>query len=141
MASCYIGMPEETLRAWRNLWFHTGDLARLDDDGDLHFVSRISERIRVKGEMVSAYEIEEGILTHPAIEDCAVLGAPDGSGEETVKAFITLRQGATLSTEELMAYCAPKMSCYMVPTSMQILDDMPRTPSGKPAKAELSKWV
>ncbi len=69
MASGYVGMPEETLKAWRNLWFHTGDLARLDADGDLHFVARMSERLRVKGEMVSAYEIEEVIITHPAVED------------------------------------------------------------------------
>ncbi|MCZ4280933.1 AMP-binding protein [Kiloniella laminariae] len=139
MASCYIGMPEETLKTWRNLWFHTGDLARLDEEGDLYWVARISERIRVKGEMVSAYEIEEVILSHPAVEDCAVLGAPDGTGEETVHPFITLRENAALNLEELKDFCTPRMSRFMVPTSMTLLDIMPRTPSGKPAKAELSK--
>ncbi len=141
MASEYIGMPDRTLKAWRNLWFHTGDLARLDEDGDLHWVARISERIRVKGEMVSGYEIEEGILTHPDIEDCAVIGVPDGRGEELVKAFVTLLKGKTISLEGLQEYCRPRMSRFMVPTDLEILDEMPRTPTGKPAKAELRKRV
>ena len=139
MASEYLGMPDRTLKAWRNLWFHSGDLARLDEDGDLHWIARISERIRVKGEMVSGYEIEEGILTHPDVEDCAVIGIPDGRGEEQVKAFITLSSVKALSLAELQAYCQPRMSRFMVPSVMEILDEMPRTPTGKPAKAELSK--
>jgi len=137
MAQHYVNMPEETLKAWRNLWFHTGDLARLDDEGDLFWVARMSERIRVKGEMVSAYEIEEGILAHEAIEDCAVLGAPDGIGEETVHAFVTLRPGAGLTLQMLTAHCQPRMSRSMLPTDLTVLPDMPRTPSGKPAKAVL----
>ena len=141
MASEYLGMPDRTLKAWRNLWFHSGDLARLDEDGDLHWIARISERIRVKGEMVSGYEIEEGILTHPDVEDCAVIGIPDGRGEEQVKAFITLSSVKPLSLAELQAYCQPRMSRFMVPTVLEILDEMPRTPTGKPAKAELRKRV
>ncbi len=139
MASSYVGMPEETLKSWRNLWFHTGDLAWLDEDNDLHFFARKAERVRVKGEMVSAYEIEEVILTHVAIEDCAVVGVPDVSGEEAVKAFLTLRPGCVLSELELRDYCRPRMSRFMVPTQIEILREMPRTPSGKPAKSELSK--
>ena len=92
MASKYIGMPEETAKAWRNSWFHTGDFAKLDDEGNLYWLARMSERIRVKGEMVSAYEIEESIFTHPSVTDCAVIGIPDGTGEEQVKAFITLKE-------------------------------------------------
>lgn len=141
MASEYLGMPDRTLKAWRNLWFHTGDLARLDEDGDLHWVARISERIRVKGEMVSGYEIEEGILTHPAIEDCAVIGVPDGRGEEEVKAFVTLKPNATLSLAVLRDHCRGRMSRFMNPTQLEILDEMPRTPTGKPAKAELRQRV
>lgn len=139
MASSYLGLPEETLKTWRNLWFHTGDLARLDDDGDLFWVARISERIRVKGEMVSAYEIEEVILSHPSVEDCAVLGAPDGIGEENIHPFITLRANCVLSLEDLQLFCKTRMSRFMLPSSMDILTEMPRTPSGKPAKADLKK--
>lgn len=139
MASEYIGMPERTLQAWRNLWFHTGDLAKLDEEGDLIWLARISERIRVKGEMVSGYEIEEGILTHPAVSDCAVIGIPDGRGEEEVKAFVTLKPKTTLTLAMLQTYCRPRMSRFMIPTHLEILDEMPRTPTGKPAKAELRK--
>ena len=139
MASEYIGMPERTLKAWRNLWFHTGDLARLDEDGDLYWVARISERIRVKGEMVSGYEIEEGILTHPAVEDCAVIGISDGHGEEEVKAFVILQPNETLTLTELQSYCRPNMSRFMIPSALEILTEMPRTPTGKPAKAELRR--
>ena len=132
-------MPEETAKAWRNSWFHTGDLARLDEEGDLFWLSRMSERIRVKGEMVSAYEIEDGIFTHPAVTDCAVIGIPDGSGEEQVKAFVTLKENKTLTLEELRSFCEPIMSQFMVPEAFEVLKEMPRTDTGKPSKAELQK--
>jgi len=137
MASKYLGMPKETADAWRNSWFHTGDLAKLDDEGDLFWLSRMSERIRVKGEMVSAYEIEEGVFTHPSIEDCAVIGVPDGFGEECVKVFVTLKENTTLDINELRSFCQTIMSKYMNPTELEILDKMPRTQTGKPAKGEL----
>ena len=137
MASGYFANPEATAKSWRNGWFHTGDLAWLDADGDLHFVARMSERLRVKGEMVSAYEIEEVILGHEAIADCAVVGLPDGAGEEILKAFVTLREGAALEPQALRDYCVPRMSRFMVPAEVEILESMPRTPSGKPAKATL----
>ncbi len=139
MASEYVGMPDVTLKAWRNLWFHTGDLARLDKDGDLIWIARMSERIRVKGEMVSAYEIEEVVLAHTAVQDCAILGIPDGIGEEKVKVFITLRPNSALTLDDLQAYCHSRLSRFMIPTVLEILDEMPRTPTGKPAKAELRK--
>jgi crotonobetaine/carnitine-CoA ligase len=139
MASKYIGMPEETAKAWRNSWFHTGDFAKLDDEGNLYWLARMSERIRVKGEMVSAYEIEESIFTHPSVTDCAVIGIPDGTGEEQVKAFITLKENKTLTLEELRLFCAPIISRFMNPTSLEVLQEMPRTQTGKPAKAELQK--
>lgn len=137
MAASYVGMPEETAHAWRNGWFHTGDLAYLDDDGDLIFVARASERMRVKGEMVSAYEIEEVLFTHPAIEDAAVIGVPEGTGEEMVKAFITVRKDNSIDLRSLQEFCEPRMSRFMIPTELEVLDAMPRTPTGKPAKSQL----
>lgn len=99
MSSGYFGDPHATLASWRNLWFHTGDLARLDADGYLHFAGRMSERIRVRGEMVSAHEVEEVLITHPAVEDCAVIPVPGAAGEDDVKAFVTLRAGQTLDAD------------------------------------------
>ena len=141
MASEYVGMPDRTLASWRNLWFHTGDLAYLDEDGDLHWVARISERIRVKGEMVSGYEIEEGVLAHPAVEDCAVIGVPDGTGEECVTAVVTLAPRASITLDELQEHCRTRMSRFMIPTTLEVLPAMPRTPTGKPAKAQLRELL
>ena len=122
-------------------WFHTGDFAKLDDEGNLYWLARMSERIRVKGEMVSAYEIEESIFTHPSVTDCAVIGIPDGTGEEQVKAFVTLKENKTLTLEELRLFCAPIISRFMNPTSLEVLQEMPRTQTGKPAKVVLQKTI
>jgi len=83
----YFGMPEETQKSFRNNWFHTNDIAKLDEDGLFYFICRKAERIRVKGEMVSGFEVEEGIVSHPDVEDCAVVGVESPLGEEEIKAF------------------------------------------------------
>ncbi|MEO8544099.1 MAG: AMP-binding protein, partial [Burkholderiaceae bacterium] len=136
----YFGMPEKTLESRRNLWFHTGDVARLDAEGRLYFMHRMSERIRVKGEMVSAYEIEEAALTHPDIEDCAAVGVPGEFAEEDVKLFVVLKTGSSLSEPALRDYCATRMAKFMVPRHVVFIVAMPRTPTGKPEKGTLAKW-
>ena len=140
MPEGYFGMREQTLASRRNQWFHTGDMARLDAEGYLYWVCRMSERIRVLGEMVSAYEIEEVLMTHPAIADVAVIAVPGGMGEDAVRGFVTLREQASADGKEIIEYCQSRMSKYMVPREVIILPEMPTTPSGKPAKGELSKW-
>jgi crotonobetaine/carnitine-CoA ligase len=139
MADGYFGMPERTLESRRNLWFQTGDIGRMDAEGRFYFLHRVSERIRVKGEMVSGYEVEEGLLTHPAIEDCAVIGVPGEMGEEDIKAFVTFRQGETATPEALQSHCAERMARFMVPKHVVVLQDMPRTPTGKPEKGTLAR--
>ncbi len=136
----YFGMPEKTLESRRNLWFHTGDVARLDAQGLLYFMHRMSERIRVKGEMVSAYEIEEAALTHPDIEDCAAVGVPGEFGEEDVKLFVVRKAGSILTEPVLREYCAARMAKFMVPRFVAFIAAMPRTPTGKPEKGTLAKW-
>ena len=81
MADGDFGMPEKTLETRRNLWFHTGDIGRLDEDGLFYFRCRMAERIRVRGEMVSGFEVEEGALSHQGIEDAAAIGVPAALGE------------------------------------------------------------
>jgi len=139
MSDGYFGMPERTLESRRNLWFHTGDIARLDKKGRYYFMHRISERIRVKGEMVSAFEVEEGALTHSDIEDCAAIGVPAEMGEEDIKLFVVLKPGSSLSLEAIRDHCAERMAKFMVPKHITFLDDMPRTPTGKPEKGKLSR--
>ena len=135
----YFGMPERTIESRRNLWFHTGDIGRIDQDGFFYFMHRISERIRVKGEMVSAYEVEEGALTHPLIKDCAAIGIPSELGEEDIKLFVVLKPGTDLSANELQRHCAENMAKLMVPRYVVFLDEMPLTSTGKPEKGELAK--
>lgn len=139
MADGYFGMPEKTLESRRNLWFHTGDIAKLDEEGRYYFLYRMAERIRVKGEMVSGFEVEEGALTHPGIEDCAAVGVPGELGEEDIKLFVVLKAGQTLTVEEIRQHCAARMAKFMVPRHIAFLDEMPRTPTGKPEKGKLAK--
>lgn len=138
MSDGYFGMPERTVESRRNLWFHTGDIARIDEDGLFYFMHRMSERIRVKGEMVSGYEVEEGILTHPAIQDCAVIGVPGEMGEEDIKAFITFKEDQSICVNDLRTHCAGRMAKFMVPRYVEVLEEMPRTPTGKPEKGKLA---
>lgn len=139
MSDGYFGMPERTLESRRNLWFHTGDVARLDEEGLFYFMHRMSERIRVKGEMVSGYEVEEGALTHPAVEDCAAIGVPGEMGEEDIKLFVVKKKDLDLTAKKLSHHCAERMAKFMVPKHIVFIDEMPRTPTGKPEKSKLAK--
>lgn len=138
MSDEYVGMPEETSNSRRGGWFRTGDIARLDYEGLFYFVCRKAERIRVRGEMVSGFEVEEGILSHGAVEDCAVIGVPSPFGEEDVKAFVVLKPNASLTADALKAHCRGRMAKYMVPAEIVFMDEIPRTPTGKPEKGKLA---
>ncbi|MEM7359149.1 MAG: AMP-binding protein [Pseudomonadota bacterium] len=138
MSDGYFGMPDRTVQSWKNLWFHTGDIARLDEQGRFYFMHRMSERIRVKGEMVSAYEVEETVLAHPQIEDCAVIGVPATAGEEDIKLFVLLKEGESLAEAELRQFCKERLAKFMVPAHIVFLTDMPRTSTGKPEKGKLA---
>jgi crotonobetaine/carnitine-CoA ligase len=137
MSYGYFAMPEKTVETRRNLWFHTGDRAMIDADGLFHFKGRMSERIRVKGEMVSAYEVEEAAAAHADVAECAVIGVPDGRGEEELTLFVVARAGAATDAEALRAHCAAALPGFMVPAHVRFIDDMPRTPTGKPATQAL----
>ena len=138
MSDEYVGMPDKTMESRRNLWFHTGDIGRLDAAGHFYFRYRKAERIRVRGEMVSGYEVEEGALSHPLIEDAAAVAMPAPLGEEDIRLFVTLKPGALLTPEEIRQHCAGRMAKFMVPAVVTILQDMPRTPTGKPEKGKLA---
>lgn len=138
MCSGYFGMPEKTLKSWRNLWFHTGDIGKLDEQGRFYFMHRMSERIRVKGEMVSAYEVEEAALSHPKVEDCAAIGVPGEMVEEDIALFVVKKSEAELSEQELIQHCKDRMAKFMIPKHIVFLDQMPRTSTGKPEKGKLS---
>lgn len=135
----YFKMPEKTVEAWRNLWFHTGDAGRMDATGRLYFVDRIKDCIRRRGENISSFEVEQVLNNHPAIAESAVVGIRvDGAGgEEEVKALVMPAPGQQIDNVELLDYCAEHMPRFAVPRYLEWIDDLSKTATGKIQKQEL----
>jgi crotonobetaine/carnitine-CoA ligase len=133
----YWGMPEASLVAFRNLWLHTGDLGRMDAEGHLFFEGRKKDAIRRRGENISAWEIEEVLHDHPAIAEAVAIGVPSELTEEDVKVCIVLRPGSSLTAEDVREFCRPRMAKFMVPEHVEFLEEIPKTPTGKPEKYKL----
>jgi crotonobetaine/carnitine-CoA ligase len=135
----YFGMPEATIKAWRNLWFHTGDLVYRDDEGYFHFVDRLGDRIRRRAENISSYEIEHAATTYPGIGECAAVGvASEFASDDDVK-LVVVPHPSTVVIEPaaLLAHLARLLPHYMVPRYIEIVDALPRTPTNKIRKAVL----
>ena len=118
-------------------WLHTGDLGRLDDDGFLHVEGRIKDTIVTGGENVAAAEVEEALLTHPAVADAAVVGRPDPEWGEAVTAFVVV-DGSGVADAELVVWCRERLAGYKVPRAIVRVEELPRTESGKLLKGRLS---
>jgi crotonobetaine/carnitine-CoA ligase len=127
----YYGMPEKTAEAWRNLWFHTGDALRRDEDGWYYFVDRYKDALRRRGEQV--------LLAHPAVVECAVIGVSAGveAGEDEVMAVVVLDRSTTASAAELWTFCEGKIPSFAIPRFVRCVDALPKTPSEKVRKSEL----
>lgn len=124
----YINKPKETLAAWRNLWYHSGDLGYIDDDGYVFFVGREAHWIRRRGENVSAFEVEKAITSHPAVQDCGVVGVPSELGEEDIKAYVQVAEGAAApDPAEIVAWCAERIAYFKTPRYVEFVDAFPRT--------------
>ncbi len=136
-ASGYFGMPEKTVEAWRNLWFHSGDRVTRDADGYFTFMDRLKDAIRRRGENISSYEVEQVLLSHPAIEVAAVFPVKSEMAEDEVMTAIVLREGATLDEVELMKFCEPRLSYFAVPRYVEFLPQLPATENGKIQKFKL----
>jgi crotonobetaine/carnitine-CoA ligase len=130
-------MPDETLHALRNLWFHTGDRGRMDADGFLSFGGRLKDAIRRRGENISSWEVEKVIDTHAAVAESAVVGVPAELGEEEVLAVIVLKPGETLTPESLLEHCQTQLPFFSVPRYVRVVDAMPKTPSQRIEKFKL----
>jgi carnitine-CoA ligase len=140
MMSGYDDEPEATAQVFRGGWLHTGDLARQDDTGIITLVGRLKEVVRRSGENVAAREVEDALLSHPAVRMAAVVGVPDDIRGEEVKAYLVLTddRDAEHAAAELGAYCAGRIAGFKVPRYWEVRDDLPRTPSERVAKPELS---
>jgi crotonobetaine/carnitine-CoA ligase len=137
MMTGYYRRPDATAEAFRNLWFHTGDLARRDAEGYHFFVDRAKDAIRRRGENISSWEIETVLAKHPGVADCAAFGVPSALTEEDVMVVIVANGREALDPESIAAYCAERMPRYMVPRYVELADELPRTQTGKIEKFRL----
>jgi crotonobetaine/carnitine-CoA ligase len=131
MADGYLGMPAATLAVRRDLWFHTGDLARRDADGYHFFVGRRSDTIRRRGENISAFEVEEVVKLHPDVLDAAAYGVPSELTEDDVMVAVVPRPGCAIDPAALVAFCAERAARHMLPRYVDVVADLPRTPTEK----------
>ncbi len=136
-ATGYFGMPDKTVEAWRNLWFHTGDRVVRERDGFYRFLDRMKDAIRRRGENISAYEVEQVLVSHPQIENAAVFAVRSELAEDEVMATVVLRSGSTLSHAALLDYCQPRMPYFAVPRFVEFVDALPATENGKVTKYKL----
>jgi crotonobetaine/carnitine-CoA ligase len=135
----YFKDPDATARSFRARAFRTGDLASCDSNGNYFFHGRMTDSVRVRGENVTAMEVESVVRTHPAVEDCAVIGVAAEIGEAEIKLFVTVRPGARLEPMELSAWFADRLAPYQRPRYIAMVDSFERTPSARIMKHRLSR--
>jgi len=132
-----VGMPEETLAATRNMWFHTGDRVIRQEDGRFHFVDRIKDVIRRRGENISSFDIENILNAHTSIAIAAAYPVPSELAEDEVMIAVQLTEGRSLTEREIIDYCLNRMPYFAVPRFVKIVPELPRTPNGKVEKFKL----
>jgi carnitine-CoA ligase len=123
----YHRKPEQFVEACRGLWFHSGDLGHLDEQGYLHFGGRLSHSIRRRGENVAALEVEGTLLLHDAVAEAAVVGVESELGEEDVKAFVVPVPGHDVEPAELVRFCADRIAFFKVPRYVEVVETLPRS--------------
>lgn len=122
----YLGDPAATVAAWRNGWFHTGDLFRRDKRGKYFFVDRAKDAVRVRGENVSSLEVETEVLSFRGIAECAAIGLPIRAGEELLKVFVVPKDGCSVDPRALVEYLIPRVARFMVPRFVEVVDELPK---------------
>jgi crotonobetaine/carnitine-CoA ligase len=132
----YLGMPERTVEAYRDCWFHTGDAARIDEDGWFTFMDRIKDRIRRRGENVASADVEHVLGEHDGIAESAVIAvkSEEAGGEDEIKACIVVAAGAALTADDVWAWCDERLPHFAVPRYVEFLVELPKTPTEKVRK-------
>lgn len=133
----YLNDPRLSSEALRGGWFHTGDIGAFDDEGYLSIVDRKKDLIIRGGTNVYPREVEEVLMTHPAVALCAIVGVPDERLGEEVKAFVVKRQGAVISEADLIAWCREQMAAYKYPRQVEFREALPLSATGKVLKRDL----
>jgi crotonobetaine/carnitine-CoA ligase len=128
--------PEATVRSWRNLWLHTGDVFVADADGNYRFVDRKKDVIRRRGENIAASEVETAAMSHPMVREAAAFGVPSPLGEEDVMVLVVAEMGIT--AEALHTHLTERLGRHMVPRFVRVQTEaLPKTPTGKIVKGPL----
>ena len=137
MSPGYIGRPEATVEATRNLWFHSGDIGRQDEDGYVYFIDRRKERIRRRGENISSFDVESLVSSHPDVRECAALAYPAAHGEDDVRIIVVAAEGSALTAGALYEWLTGVMPRYMLPRYIEFTQTLPRTATNKIEKFQL----
>jgi len=137
MCRGYYNMPEETEKAIRGGWFHTGDIGKVDEDGYVYIVDRKKDMIIAGGYNIYPRDIDEVLFEHPKVLEACAVGVPDKYRGETVKAFVVVKPGETVTEEELDRYCRQNLAAYKVPKMYEFIESLPKSSVGKVLRREL----
>ncbi|MBN1495464.1 MAG: long-chain fatty acid--CoA ligase [Spirochaetes bacterium] len=133
----YYNMPDETAKTVRDGWLYTGDIGKMDDEGYFYIVDRKKDMIIAGGYNIYPRDIDEILFEHPKILEACAIGVPDQYRGETVKAFVVLRSGETMTEQEVIDFCKEKLAKYKVPTTVEFIDSLPKSGVGKILRKEL----
>jgi crotonobetaine/carnitine-CoA ligase len=133
----YLGMPDKTSEAWRNGWFHTGDIFTRDEEGNYFFVDRAKDAIRRSGENISSFEVEAEVGAHPEITECAAIAVPSEFAEDEIEVVIVRAARSQLTPQELVAFLAERVPRYMVPRYVRLVEELPRNVRQRVQKEQL----
>lgn len=134
MSHGYHGNAEATATAWRNGWFHTGDIFTRDQDGDFTFVDRLKDAIRRRGENISSFEVEQELLAHPLVREAAAVAVTSEHGEDEVLAVLAPQPGAAIDPAAILADMRGRLPHFMLPRYIRVVPDLPKTPTAKVEK-------
>jgi long-chain acyl-CoA synthetase len=137
----YWQEPEISAATMADGYIHTGDLARVDEDGFYWFMGRKKEIIIRAGSNISPLEVEDALYQHPAVRECGVVGTPNPSVGESVCAFVSLKSGQMATTDELKEFLCSKIAPYKVPEAIHFLPELPKGPTGKIHRRTLREWA
>lgn len=137
----YYKNPEATDAAFRDGWFHTGDLGYFDEEGYLYVVGRKKDMVKSGGISIYPLEIESILYHHPDVLEAAVIGLPDPEWGESVRAVVVLKAGSEIQPQELIQFCKDRLASYKVPKSVNVVSSLPHTELGKVAKEKLKEMM